>query len=67
MVFVESMTDPTLRVINIVEIGRACRDLGCRFIVDNTFAKPYSFKSYKSLFTIYYYRLVFLIFAVLFI
>lgn len=40
MVFVESMTDPTLRVINIVEIGRACRDLGCRFIVDNTFAKP---------------------------
>ncbi|MEM4035140.1 MAG: cystathionine gamma-synthase family protein [Fervidicoccaceae archaeon] len=38
--FVESITNPTLRVVDVVEVAKACRDVGCRLIVDNTFATP---------------------------
>ncbi|MEZ0289683.1 MAG: cystathionine gamma-synthase family protein [Sulfolobales archaeon] len=40
IVFVESITNPTLKVVDVREIGGLCRDLGCRLVVDNTFASP---------------------------
>ncbi|QKR01099.1 aminotransferase class I/II-fold pyridoxal phosphate-dependent enzyme [Metallosphaera tengchongensis] len=40
VVFVESITNPTLRVIDIESIGKVCRDLGSTLIVDSTFATP---------------------------
>jgi len=40
VVFVESITNPTLRVIDVVEAAKACREVECSLIVDNTFATP---------------------------
>lgn len=40
LVFIESITNPMLRVIDVVEVAKVCRDLECKLIVDNTFATP---------------------------
>ncbi|MEM2234792.1 MAG: cystathionine gamma-synthase family protein [Desulfurococcaceae archaeon] len=40
LVFIESITNPMLRVIDVTEVAKICRDLGCKLIVDNTFATP---------------------------
>lgn len=40
IVFVESMTNPTLRVLDVEEISKTCFDIGCWVIVDNTFTTP---------------------------
>jgi len=40
IVFVETMTNPTLRVIDVEEVSRACFEEGCWVIVDNTFTTP---------------------------
>jgi cystathionine gamma-synthase len=40
VVFVESMTNPMLRVIDVEEISKTCFDIGCWVVVDNTFATP---------------------------
>ncbi len=40
VVFVETITNPMLRVIDVREVAGACSDLGCALIVDNTFATP---------------------------
>lgn len=41
VVFIETMTNPTLKLIDVREVARAARDSGARLIVDNTFATPY--------------------------
>jgi cystathionine gamma-synthase len=40
IVFVETITNPTLKVIDLDYLGRHCRDLGVTLVVDNTFATP---------------------------
>ncbi len=40
LVLVETMTNPTLRVIDLEYLGGHCRDLGVTLVVDNTFATP---------------------------
>ena len=40
VVLVESVTNPTLKVIDVSAIARACRDLGATLVVDNTIATP---------------------------
>ena len=48
VVLVESITNPTLRVIDVVEIAKACKEVGCSLIVDNTFATPLLINPLKS-------------------
>ncbi len=40
IVFVESMTNPLVRVVDLEELGKTCKDLGSTLIVDSTFATP---------------------------
>ncbi len=40
IVFVEVMTNPTLKVIDLREVGKASRESGAKLIVDNTFTTP---------------------------
>ncbi|MGC9210271.1 MAG: cystathionine gamma-synthase family protein [Acidilobus sp.] len=40
LVFIEVMTNPTLKVIDVREVGRLARDQGAKLIVDNTFTTP---------------------------
>ncbi len=47
IVFVETITNPMLRVIDVDEVSKAARDAGCRFIVDNTMATPILYKPLK--------------------
>jgi cystathionine gamma-synthase len=44
VVFVETITNPTLKVFDIPEIAKACKETGTIFIVDNTFATPVLYK-----------------------
>jgi len=41
MVWVESPTNPMLKVIDIAETARVAHEAGARCVVDNTFATPY--------------------------
>jgi cystathionine gamma-synthase len=41
VVWVESPTNPTLKVIDIAEAARVAHEAGARCVVDNTFATPY--------------------------
>ncbi len=40
IVFVETMTNPTLKIIDLEVVGKVCKEYGCRVVVDNTFASP---------------------------
>ncbi|MEM0491669.1 MAG: cystathionine gamma-synthase family protein [Acidilobaceae archaeon] len=40
IVFIESMTNPTLRVLDVSEICKVCLEEACWVIVDNTFTTP---------------------------
>jgi len=44
IVFVEVMTNPTLKVIDIEKISEKTRKSGIQLIADNTFLSPYNFK-----------------------
>ncbi len=44
IVFIEVMTNPTLKVIDIEKISEKTRKSGIQLIVDNTFLSPYNFK-----------------------
>jgi methionine-gamma-lyase len=39
--YTETIGNPTVPVTDLAAVGRACRERGVRFIVDNTFASPY--------------------------
>jgi cystathionine gamma-synthase len=41
MVWIESPTNPMLKVLDIAAIAECCRDAGAPLLVDNTFASPY--------------------------
>ncbi len=36
----ETVTNPTLKVVDVREVAKACREVGATLIVDNTFASP---------------------------
>jgi len=40
LLIIETITNPTLRVIDIREVAKACSDSNTKVIVDNTFATP---------------------------
>jgi len=44
VVLVETVTNPTLRVVDVREVAKRCREVGATLIVDNTFASPVVFK-----------------------
>ncbi len=48
IVFLETMTNPTLRVFDVREIARAAKDAGARLIVDNTFVTPYLYRPIRD-------------------
>jgi cystathionine gamma-synthase/methionine-gamma-lyase len=41
VVYVETMSNPLLRVVDLPAVGELARRAGARFVVDNTFASPY--------------------------
>lgn len=43
VVFIETVTNPTLKVLDVPEIARVCIETGCMLVVDNTFATPILF------------------------
>ncbi|MGB9895843.1 MAG: aminotransferase class I/II-fold pyridoxal phosphate-dependent enzyme, partial [Thermoproteota archaeon] len=47
LVFVETITNPMLRVVNISEISKVCQERNIPLVVDNTFATPVIFKPLK--------------------
>src|SRR6185436_15269651 len=40
VLFVETISNPLLRLVDISALAELCRSAGCRLIVDNTFATP---------------------------
>jgi cystathionine gamma-synthase len=48
IVFIEVMTNPTLKVIDIKQVSERTRKSGIKLIVDNTFLSPYNFKPIKN-------------------
>jgi cystathionine gamma-synthase len=48
IVFLETMTNPTLKVLDVREISKASRDAGAKLIVDNTFVTPYLYRPLKD-------------------
>jgi len=44
LVFVESITNPTLKIPDVEGLIRLCEEKGATFIIDNTFASPVNFK-----------------------
>jgi len=48
LLWVESPTNPTLKITDIAEVARVSKDHGCLLAVDNTFCSPY-FQSPLSL------------------
>ena len=47
LVFIETISNPMLKVVNVAEIAKFCRDSGIALVVDNTFATPLAFKPLK--------------------
>jgi cystathionine gamma-synthase len=47
-VFVESITNPTLRVPDFPALIKVCKDHGATLVVDNTFATPINFRPLES-------------------
>ncbi len=48
LVFVETITNPTLKIINVEEVAKAVKELGIKLVVDNTFASPIIFNPIKA-------------------
>jgi cystathionine beta-lyase/cystathionine gamma-synthase len=44
VLYLESVSNPTLRVADLEALGRIARDAGARLIVDNTFPSPYGLR-----------------------
>ncbi len=42
MMYVESVTNPTLQVIDLIELGKYCKERDINLIVDATFASPFN-------------------------
>ena len=48
LVLVETITNPLLRVVNIGEISKRCKEVGASLVVDNTFATPILYNPLKD-------------------
>lgn len=48
LVLIEVVTNPTLRVFDVPEIAKVCRENNTVLVVDNTFATPYLYKPLKD-------------------
>ncbi len=48
IVLIETMTNPTLRVIDVPQIAKVCEELGITLIVDNTFVTPILYKPLRD-------------------
>ncbi len=48
VLFLETITNPTLKVFDIPRIAEACKETGTTFIVDNTFATPVLYKPLRD-------------------
>lgn len=48
LVLVETITNPLLRVVNIREISKRCKEVGASLVVDNTFATPVLYNPLKD-------------------
>ena len=48
LVFLETMTNPTLKVLNVPEIAKACVEEGVQLAVDNTFASPVLYRPLRD-------------------
>ncbi|MEM2790890.1 MAG: cystathionine gamma-synthase family protein [Thermofilaceae archaeon] len=48
VVLIETVTNPTLRVVDVPEVAKRCREVGATLIVDNTFASPVVFKPIRA-------------------
>jgi len=48
LVLIETITNPTLRVFDVPEILKVCKENDALLIVDNTFATPYLYKPFKD-------------------
>jgi cystathionine gamma-synthase len=47
-VLAETITNPMLRVVDLREIGKRCREVGTRLVVDNTFASPLLYRPLRD-------------------
>lgn len=47
LVFIETITNPMLRVVDVDEISKVCNEMNVPLAVDNTFATPIIFKPLK--------------------
>lgn len=47
IVFLETITNPMLRIVNIDEISKVCQEKNIPLVIDNTFATPVIFKPLK--------------------
>ncbi|WP_048055284.1 cystathionine gamma-synthase family protein [Pyrococcus sp. NA2] len=48
LVLVETMTNPTLKVIDVPEVIKRCKEVGATIVVDNTFVTPLLYKPLKD-------------------
>lgn len=48
LVLIETITNPTLRVFDVPEISKVCRENNTLLAVDNTFATPYLYKPFRD-------------------
>ncbi len=42
LVYIESITNPSIRVADVRKMGKLCRESGIKMVVDATFASPYN-------------------------
>ncbi len=48
IVFLETMTNPTLKMFDVREIAKASKESGAKLLVDNTFVTPYLYKPLRD-------------------
>ncbi|RLE58022.1 MAG: cystathionine gamma-synthase family protein [Thermoprotei archaeon] len=48
LVLVETITNPMLRVIDVPEVAKVCKEYGVTLVVDNTFATPVLYKPLRD-------------------
>lgn len=46
LIYLESIANPTQRVLDISRIIKAAHEIGAKVLIDNTFATPYHFKAF---------------------
>ena len=48
LVLIETMTNPCLRIVDVPEVAKRCREVGARLVVDNTFVTPILYRPLKD-------------------